>query len=80
MAIFAREKSSVGTWSIHILERLGELKDLVFDTPTGTVVALRVRIERDLEPSKLPWEVVDGLVQIPADDISRIASRIHLKR
>ncbi|MEJ6563069.1 MAG: PRC-barrel domain-containing protein [Euryarchaeota archaeon] len=79
MAIFAREIIGRDVVDSH-QQRLGELKDVVFDTPTGTIVALRVQIERDLEPSKLPWEVVDGLVQIPADDISRIASRIHLKR
>lgn len=79
MAIFAREIIGREVVDSH-QQRLGELKDVVFDTPTGTIVALRVQIERDLEPSKLPWEVVDGLVQIPADDISRIASRIHLKR
>ena len=79
MAIFAREIIGRDVVDSH-QQRLGELKDVVFDTPTGTIVALRDQIERDLEPSKLPWEVVDGLVQIPADDISRIASRIHLKR
>ncbi|MFB1005177.1 MAG: PRC-barrel domain-containing protein [Candidatus Poseidoniaceae archaeon] len=79
MAIFAREIIGRDVVDSH-QQRLGELKDVVFDTPTGTIVALRVQIERDLEPSKLPWEVVDGLVQIPAGDISRIASRIHLKR
>jgi len=79
MAIFAREIIGRDVVDSH-QQRLGELKDVVFDTPTGTIVALRVEIERDLEPSKLPWTVVDGLVQIPAEDISRIASRIHLKR
>ena len=78
MAIFAREIIGRDVVDSH-QQRLGELKDVVFDTPTGTIVALRVEIERDLEPSKLPWTVVDGLVQIPAEDISRIASRIHLK-
>ncbi|MDE0857811.1 MAG: PRC-barrel domain-containing protein [Candidatus Poseidoniaceae archaeon] len=79
MAIFAREIIGRDVVDSH-QQRLGELKDVVFDTPTGTIVALRVEIERNLEPSKLPWTVVDGLVQIPAEDISRIASRIHLKR
>ena len=79
MAIFAAE--IIGREVVDSqLERLGELKDVVFDTPTGSIVALRVEIERDLDASKLPWNVVDGFVQIPVEDINRVAAKIHLKR
>ncbi|MFL2950098.1 MAG: PRC-barrel domain-containing protein [Candidatus Poseidoniaceae archaeon] len=79
MAIFAAEIIGREVVDSH-LERLGELKDVVFDTPTGSIVALRVEIERDLDASKLPWNVVDGFVQIPVEDINRVAAKIHLKR
>ena len=79
MAIFAAEIIGREVVDSHF-ERLGELKDVVFDTPTGSIVALRVEIERDLDASKLPWNVVDGFVQIPVEDINRVAAKIHLKR
>jgi sporulation protein YlmC with PRC-barrel domain len=79
MAIFAAEIIGREVVDSH-LERLGELKDVVFDTPTGSIVALRVEIEHDLDASKLPWNVVDGFVQIPVEDINRVAEKIHLKR
>jgi|TARA_B110000444_G_scaffold241764_1_gene258463 sporulation protein YlmC with PRC-barrel domain len=79
MAIFAREIIGRDVVDSH-LERLGELKDLVFDSPTGTVIALKVAIEGDIDPSKLPWELSDGFVQIPIDEIHRVAAKIHLKR
>lgn len=79
MAIFAKDiigRDVVGRQD----ERLGELKDVVFDKATGSVMSIRVRIESDIDPSKLPWSMDDGLMEIPIDDISRIATKIHLKR
>jgi len=79
VAIFAREIIGRDVVDSH-LERLGELKDVVFDTPTGSILALRVKIENDIDVSKLPWEMHDGLIQIPVEEINRIAAKIHLKR
>ena len=79
MAIFAKDiigRDVVGRQD----ERLGELKDVVFDKATGSVMSIRVRIEVDIDPSKLPWSMDDGLMEIPIEDISRIATKIHLKR
>jgi sporulation protein YlmC with PRC-barrel domain len=79
MAIFAKDiigRDVVGRQD----ERLGELKDVVFDKATGSVMSIRVRIEDDIDPSKLPWSMDDGLMEIPIEDISRIATKIHLKR
>lgn len=79
MAIFAKDiigRDVVGRKD----ERLGGLKDVVFDKATGSVMSIRVRIEGDIDPSKLPWAMVDGLMEIPIEDISRIATKIHLKR
>ena len=52
MAIFAREIIGRDVVDSH-LERLGELRDLVFDSPTGTIIALKVAIEADIDPSCL---------------------------
>ena len=79
MAIFAREIIGRDVVDSH-QERLGELKDVVSDTPTGSILALRVKIENDIDVSKLPWEMHDGLIQIPVEEINRIAAKIHLKR
>ena len=79
MAIFAREIIGRDVVDSH-QERLGELKDVVFDTSTGSILALRVKIEHDIDVSKLPWSMLDGLLQIPVEEISRIATKIHLKR
>lgn len=79
MAIFAREIIGRDVVDSH-QERLGELKDVVFDTSTGSILALRVKIENDIDVSKLPWEMQDGLIQIPVEEINRIAAKIHLKR
>ena len=79
MAIFAKDiigRDVVGRQD----ERLGELKDVVFDKATGSVMSIRVRIEDDIDPSKLPWSMDDGLMEIPIEDISRIATKLHLKR
>lgn len=79
MAIFAKDiigRDVVGRQD----ERLGELKDVVFDKATGSVMSIWVRIEDDIDPSKLPWSMNDGLMEIPIEDISRIATKIHLKR
>ena len=79
MAIFAKDiigRDVVGRQD----ERLGELKDVVLDKATGSVMSIRVRIEDDIDPSKLPWSMDDGLMEIPIEDISRIATKIHLKR
>ena len=79
MAIFAKDiigRDVVGRQD----ERLGELKDVVFDKATGSVMSIRVRIEDDIDPSKLPWSMNDGLMEIPIEDISRTATKIHLKR
>ncbi|RJU98696.1 MAG: PRC-barrel domain containing protein [Candidatus Poseidoniales archaeon] len=79
VAIFAREIIGRDVVDSH-QERLGELKDVVFDTSTGSILALRVKIENDIDVSKLPWEMQDGLIQIPVEEINRIAAKIHLKR
>jgi sporulation protein YlmC with PRC-barrel domain len=79
MAIFARDIIGRDVVDSHG-QRLGELKDITFDIATGAILTLKVRVEGDIDPSKLPWIMADGLMNIPSNDISRIASKIHLKR
>jgi len=79
MAVFARE--IIGrevVYSHSVL--LGTLRDIVFDKQSGSISSIRVKVEQDIDPTVLPWEMIEGLMQIPVDEVSRIASRVHLKR
>jgi len=79
MAVFAREiigREVVDSQSVL----LGTLRDIVFDKQSGSISAIRVKVEQDIDPTVLPWEMIEGLMQIPVDEVSRIASRVHLKR
>jgi len=79
MAVFARE--IVGREVINPQsELLGILRDIVFDKQSGSISALRVELESNLDSSAFPWELHDGLLQIPVDEVARVASNVHLKR
>lgn len=79
MAVFAREIVGRQVVDSHS-QLLGILRDIVFDKQSGSVSSIRVRIEENLDPTALPWEMNDGLMEIPVDEVARIASKIHLKR
>ena len=79
MAVFARE--IVGRKVINPQsELLGILRDIVFDKQSGSISALRVELQPDLDSSAFPWELQDGLMQIPVAEVARVASKVHLKR
>ena len=61
-------------------DRLGTLLDLKIDTPTGNVLAMLVRLEDNLDPGRLPWEMEREYMRVPVEEIDRIATSIHLKR
>ncbi len=61
-------------------DRLGTLFDLKIDTPTGNVLAMLVRLEDNLDPVRLPWEMEREYMRVPVEEIDRIATSIHLKR
>ncbi len=61
-------------------DRLGTLFDLKIDTPTGNVLAMLVRLEENLDPERLPWEMEREYMRVPVEEIDRIATSIHLKR
>jgi sporulation protein YlmC with PRC-barrel domain len=79
MAVFAREIVGRQVVDSHS-QLLGFLRDIVFDKQSGSVSSIRVKIEENLDPSALPWEMNEGLMEIPVDEVARIASKIHLKR
>ena len=79
MAVFAREIVGRQVVDSHS-QLLGSLRDIVFDKQSGSVSSIRVKIEENLDPSALPWEMKEGLMEIPVDEVARIASKIHLKR
>jgi hypothetical protein len=49
------------------------------DINTGQIINLLVDLEANLDPSKLPWSMVDGLMRVPADLVERVATKIHLR-
>ena len=79
MAVFAREIVGRQVVDSHS-QLLGSLRDIVFDKQSGSVSSIRVKFEENLDTSALPWEMNEGLMEIPVDEVARIASKIHLKR
>ncbi len=61
-------------------DSLGILDDMVIDIRSGIILELLVKLEDDLDPSRLPWPSSKGVCNVPADEVERISSRIHLKR
>ncbi len=61
-------------------DSLGILYDIAIDVRSGVILELLVRLEEDLDPSKLPWPSTKSICKVPADEVERISSRIHLKR
>ena len=79
MAVFAREIVGRQVVASHS-QLLGTLRDIVFAKQSGSVLGIRVKIEENLDPTALPWDMNAGLMEIPVDEVARIASKIHLKR
>ena len=61
-------------------DSLGTLDDIVIDIRSGVILELLVKLEDDLDPSRLPWPSTKSVCNVPADEVERISSRIHLKR
>ena len=79
MAVFAREIIGREVIDSHN-QLLGTLRDILFDKQSGSISGIRVKIEENLDPTALPWDMADGLMNIPVNEVARIASKIHLKR
>mgnify|MGYP001310900555 CR=1 FL=1 len=61
-------------------DSLGILDDMVIDIRSGVISELLVKLEEDLDPSRLPWPSTKGVCNVPAAEVERISSRIHLRR
>ena len=61
-------------------DKLGVLADFSIDMGSGSITNLLVNLEPDLDPSLLPWPTTEGLLSVPVDEISDVASSIQLSR
>ena len=60
-------------------DTLGRLEDMQIDIQTGEIVHLLVKLEANLDPSKLPWSMAQGLMRVPAEVVERVATKVHLR-
>lgn len=59
-------------------EKLGTLKDLTFDLASGTISDFLVEVEQGIDTKLLPWEGNGNVVNVPAEHVQTIATKIHL--
>ena len=60
-------------------DKLGTLEDMQVDIRTGEIVHILVKLERNLDPAKLPWSMSQGLMRVPAEVIERVSTKVHLR-
>ena len=56
------------------------MADFRLDTDTGSIVALLVSIEPDIDPTLLPWPTVDGLLSVPVEEVTAVGATVQLAR
>jgi sporulation protein YlmC with PRC-barrel domain len=61
-------------------DKLGVLADFRIDMATGSITALLVALEVDLDPAMLPWPTVEGLLSVPIEEIAEVGVNIQLSR
>lgn len=61
-------------------DKLGVLADFRIDMASGSITALLVSLEPDLDPAMLPWPTVEGLLSVPVEEISEVGVNIQLAR
>ncbi len=61
-------------------DKLGALADFSIDMGSGSITALLVNLEPDLDPSMLPWPTVEGLLSVPVNEIADVSATILLAR
>ncbi len=61
-------------------DKLGVLADFRIDMASGSITALLVSLEPDLDPAMLPWPTVEGLLSVPVEEISEVGVNIQLSR
>jgi hypothetical protein len=47
---------------------------------TGSITALLVALEADLDPAMLPWPTIEGLLSVPIEEIAEVGVNIQLSR
>lgn len=60
-------------------DTLGHVADLLINTRTGEVESLLVMISEELDPTLLPWPSVDGLLQVPTNEVFELSNAIRLR-
>lgn len=60
-------------------DTLGHVADLLINTRTGEVESLLVMISEELDPALLPWPSVDGLLQVPTNEVFELSNVIRLR-
>jgi sporulation protein YlmC with PRC-barrel domain len=60
-------------------DTLGHVADLLINTRTGEVESLLVMISEELDPALLPWPSVDGLLQVPKNEVFELSNVIRLR-
>ena len=61
-------------------DKLGVLADFRIDMATGSITALLVALEADLDPVMLPWPTIEGLLSVPIEEIAEVGVNIQLSR
>ncbi len=60
-------------------DTLGHVSDLRINSRSGSVISLLVSISEELDPALLPWPLVDGLLEVPTDEVAEVSNAIRLK-
>lgn len=60
-------------------DHLGILEDFIIDVETGDVMFMLIKVGNELDPSKLPWSCIEGLLKVPIEIVDRIAVNVHLR-
>ncbi len=77
MAIFGRE--IIGRQVLDQTgEALGVLIDLNFDLFSGLITEFIVKVNDDIDATKLPFESESHIVKIPTEQVNSVAKEIRL--
>lgn len=58
----------------------GHLGDIVIDPRSGEITELLVEVVSEIDTTKLPWPMEDGMCCVPAQEVTQIGASIRLRR
>ena len=58
----------------------GVVTDLRLAPTTGVLTHVLVQHTPEIDPERLPWSARNGIVEVPASEVDRIANFVHLRR